>query len=151
MPNSALPPQNRTPVGKQMSHLDPTGGLKLQVCSDCNTVQYPPRELCKHCLGPKLSWVKIDAGGTVLACTTLFTSLEPYFRERLPWRIGTVKLDCGPVLMTHITASCHRRDARVQVMFARDDGGSALLVAVPESAVNGIGEEKSVVELMALE
>ena len=151
MSNSALPPQNRTPVGKQMSHLDQTGGLKLQVCEDCNTVQYPPRELCKHCLGPKLAWAKIDAGGTVLACTTLFTSLEPYFRERLPWRIGTVKLDCGPVLMTHIAASCHRRDARVQVMFARDDGGSALLVAVPESAVNGIGEEKSVVELMALE
>lgn len=151
MSNSALPPQNRTPVGKQMSHLDPADGLKLQICEDCNTVQYPPRELCKHCLGPKLEWAKIDAGGTVLACTRLFTSLEPYFSERLPWRIGTVKLDCGPVLMTHVAASCCRRNARVQVMLARDDSGSALLVAVAESAVNGIGEERSVVELMALE
>lgn len=151
MSNSALPPQNRTPVGKQMNHMAPAGGLKLQVCEDCNTVQYPPRELCKQCLGPKLTWAEVDAGGTMLACTTLFTSLEPYFRERLPWRIATVKLDCGPVLMTHIAASCHRRDARVRVMFARDDGGSAVLVAVPESATDGIGEERSVVELMALE
>jgi len=151
MSDSAPPPQERTSVGKQMSQLDPADGLKLQVCQDCDTVQYPPRELCKQCLGAGLVWTEIDPGGTVLAHTTLHTSLEPYFSERLPWTVGTVKLDCGPVVMTHIAASCHGRDARVRVMPARDDGGTAVLVAVPESAADGVGEGKTVAELLALE
>ncbi len=149
--SDSAPPQQRTPLGEQMSQLDPAAGLKLQVCEDCNTVQYPPRELCKDCLGPKLAWAEVDPGGTVLAYTTLHTSLEPYFGERLPWRIGTVKLDCGPVVMTHIAAACCHRDARVQVMLAHDDGGAAILAAVPESTSDGIGNEKSLVELLALE
>ncbi len=151
MSDSATPPQRRTPLGEQMSQLAPAAGLKLQVCEDCNTVQYPPREVCKHCLGPKLVWTEVDPRGTVLACTSLFTSLEPYFRERLPWRIGTVKLDCGPVVMTHVAGSCDQRDARVQVLLAHDDGGSAVLAAVPESTSDGIGIKKSLVELLALE
>ena len=134
-----------------MSQLDPAAGLTLQVCEDCNTVQYPPRELCKDCLGPKLAWTEVDPGGTVLACTTLHVSLEPYFGERLPWRIGTVKLDCGPVVMTHIAVSCDRRESRVQVLLARDNGGSAVLVAVPEAAMISDGKERSVIELMAME
>jgi hypothetical protein len=82
----------------------------------------------------------------------LFNSLESYFNERSPWTVGTVKLDCGPVLVTHIAMSCYGRDMRVQVMLAHDDGGSTVLVAVPaESAADGIGEDKSVAELMALE
>ena len=30
------------------------------------------------------------------------TSTDPYFRERTPWRVGTVKLDAGPVVVAHL-------------------------------------------------
>ena len=30
------------------------------------------------------------------------TSTDPYFRERTPWRVGTVKLDAGPIVVAHL-------------------------------------------------
>jgi uncharacterized OB-fold protein len=79
-----------------------TGGLRegrfeLQVCKDCSAVQYPPREACHRCLSARLQWRAQSGEGTLLGTTTLHHSNDPFFRERLPWRLGLVQLAAGPV------------------------------------------------------
>src|SRR5262249_57600606 len=75
------------------------GRFALQVCLDCNTVIYPPRDACPSCLSARLPFRDLARGGTLIAETTVRTTTDPYFRERTPWRVGTVKLDAGPVVV----------------------------------------------------
>ena len=78
------------------------GVLTLQVCRNCKSVQYPPSELCRDCLGDDLDWQPVDGSGTVLAVSVLEVTNEEHLRSRLPWRIATVRLDCGPVVFVNL-------------------------------------------------
>ena len=58
-------------------------------------MQYPPREACHRCLSPSLNWRAQGGDGELLSQTTLHHSNDLFFRERLPWRLGLVRLDAG--------------------------------------------------------
>src|SRR5262245_66687527 len=73
------------------------GRFALQVCLDCGAVAYPPRDACPSCLSARIPFRDVARGGTLIVETTVRTTTDPYFRERTPWRVGTVKLDAGPV------------------------------------------------------
>ena len=51
-----LPPWARGRVALGMTAAAAEGRFELQVCKECSTVQYPPREACHKCLSPKLQW-----------------------------------------------------------------------------------------------
>jgi NAD(P)-dependent dehydrogenase (short-subunit alcohol dehydrogenase family) len=59
----------------------------------------------------------------------LHHSNDLFFRERLPWRLGLVKLDCGPTVVAHLHQSIERR-LRVRALL--DRAGQAVLAALPE-------------------
>jgi hypothetical protein len=83
----------------------PTGSgiqLQMQVCADCGHTNYPRRELCGDCLADALDWQPVDPNGTVQSLTELHYSLEDDYAAHLPWRVGSVKLDCGPVAFAHL-------------------------------------------------
>jgi len=78
------------------------GKLFLQHCSECSTLQYPPREVCRTCLCDTLEWKTVSAQGKLVSWTVLHTGLEPAFENRFPWKIGEVKLECGVQLIVHL-------------------------------------------------
>ena len=128
-----LPPAKRTRLGQAMTEATLPGSLHLQHCQDCAAVQYPPRELCYHCLGDQLNWCATEPAGAVLASTDLHHSLEPWFRERSPWLMGSIKLDCGPVVLAHLAPDCAAAGSAVWVLNQRDASGQAVLMAVSQS------------------
>ena len=94
-----LPPQTRSRAALGLTAAAAEGRFALQHCGACGAVQYPPRDACCACLSVDLDWREVPAGATVLAETRIHASPDPYFREHLPWRIGTVALDAGvPVI-----------------------------------------------------
>ena len=56
----------------------------------------------------RLKWREQSGEGELLSQTTLHHSNDLFFRERLPWRLGLVRLDAGATLMA---ASARRRAA----------------------------------------
>ena len=62
-----LPPWARGRVALGMTAAAAEGRFELQVCEDCNHVQYPPREACHHCLSPSLQWRAQSGEGQQLA------------------------------------------------------------------------------------
>ena len=99
LPQAALaPPALRSRQATGLAVAAAQGRFMLQVCDDCGRTCYPPREACNSCLGANLHWRDVPPGGVVSAQTTVRISMDPYFRPRTPWRIGTVRLDCGPVV-----------------------------------------------------
>jgi len=56
---------------------------------------------------PELEWT-LQPGWRADAQTTLYHSHERFFQERLPWRLGLVRLEGGPTVVAHL----HSRVAR---------------------------------------
>ena len=124
-----LPPAARSRVALGLTAAAALGRFELQQCRDCGTVQYPPREACQRCLSIKLDWKAQDPGGELLAQTVLHHSNDLFFRERLPWRLGLIKLDCGPTVVAHLHEAVR---TRVKVRAMLDRAGQAVIAALPD-------------------
>ena len=131
-PQMNLPPSARGRVALGLAAGAAEGRFDLQVCACCGAVQYPPREACHRCLSPELPWQLQSGAGELLAMTTLAHSNDLYFRERLPWRLGMVRLDAGPSVMVHLHGEVGAAPARVRVTARLDRAGQAVLIALPE-------------------
>jgi NAD(P)-dependent dehydrogenase (short-subunit alcohol dehydrogenase family)/uncharacterized OB-fold protein len=128
-----LPPSARGRTALGLTAAAAEGRLMLQVCEQCQTVQYPPREACQHCLSERLPWREVDGAGELLAVTILRHSNDVFFRERLPWRVGMVKLDHGPTIIAHLHGDVAEAPARVRLGARLDRAGQAVLIAFPDT------------------
>ncbi len=142
-----LPPAARSRVALGLTAAAARGRLALQVCLDCGAVQYPPREACRTCLSHRLVWRKQDGRGELLTETVLRNAQELFFRERLPWRVGIVRLDAGVNAVTYIHAAVGAAPCRVRVEAALDRAGLAALVAVPEQGRPTLSDDPKLREM----
>ncbi len=131
-PQINLPPGARGRVALGLTAAAAEGRFVLQVCKECGATQYPPREACYQCLSPALHWQDQTGAGELLAETTLAHSNDLYFRERLPWRLGMVRLDAGPSVMVHLHGEVGAAPGRVRVGVRLDRAGQAVLIGLPE-------------------
>src|SRR5262245_44418272 len=128
-----LPPAARSRIALGLTAAAAMGRFELQQCKDCGFVQYPPREACQSCLSTRLFWQQQNDGAELLARTVLHHSNDLFFRERLPWHLGLVKLDCGPTVVAHLHESAGKK---VKVRAMLDRAGQAVLAALPDKEVN---------------
>jgi len=125
-----LPPVARSRAALGLGVMAAQGRFGLQVCSECAAIQYPPRDACVKCMSEDLAWQDVDPKGKVMAETTIRVSPEPYFRERMPWRMGAVQLAVGPTLNCHLHGEIGRGDA-VRMALKLDKAGQGVLIALP--------------------
>ena len=149
-----LPPGARGRIALGLTAAAAEGRFALQVCDDCGTVQYPPREACCRCVSHRLRWRDQDGAGELLGTTTLHHSNDLFFRERLPWRLGMVRLDAGPTVVVHLhggvvsvaaegATGAESADApdfpvRVRVGARLDRAGQAVLIGFPPTENAGM-------------
>jgi uncharacterized OB-fold protein len=131
MTHQNSPPGNRTHLGYAQTAASVEGKLMLQHCPACKQVQYPHREVCCQCLSDGLDWAETDNHGTLLASVPLHRSLEPWFQSQLPWLLGSVKLDCGPVVLAQLSSDACQAGQRMVVTQEKDAAGQVVLSAHP--------------------
>jgi len=100
-----LPPMVRSRAALGLTAAAAEGRFALQCCAECGAVQYPPRDACSTCLSTELPWRDVSPMGRLIAETRIRATTSLYFRDRLPWRTGTVQLDVGPSVICHILAA----------------------------------------------
>jgi len=142
-----LPPWARGRVALGMTAAAAEGRFELQVCKDCSAVQYPPREACHRCLSPRLQWRPQSGEGRLLGTTTLHHSNDPFFRERLPWRLGLVQLDAGPSVIVHLHGEVGEAPARVRVGARLDRAGQAVLIGFPSEGSEHMADDRMLREM----
>jgi NAD(P)-dependent dehydrogenase (short-subunit alcohol dehydrogenase family)/uncharacterized OB-fold protein len=127
----ALPPDRRSRVALGLVRAAALGRIELQRCAACEAVQYPPREACVRCLSPELEWTLMSGRGELISETVLRHSQELFFRERVPWRLGLVRLAEGVTVVAHLDERCGQAPCAVEIGAALDRAGQAVLVAKP--------------------
>jgi NAD(P)-dependent dehydrogenase (short-subunit alcohol dehydrogenase family)/uncharacterized OB-fold protein len=142
-----LPPGIRSRVALGLTAAAARCRFELQVCRECGTVQYPPREACYACLSHRLDWREQDGAGDLVSETVLRQGLELFFRERMPWRLGIIKLDCGPVVIAHLHGDCPPAPTRVRVRARLDRAGQAALIALPEKDTPNMADDRQLREM----
>ncbi|MEE9333345.1 MAG: SDR family NAD(P)-dependent oxidoreductase [Granulosicoccaceae bacterium] len=142
------PPEARSRASLGLSAAAAEGRFALQVCAECDTVQYPPRDACSNCIGTELPWQEVTPNGHLLAETTIRASTKLYFRERAPWRIGSVKLEAGPVVLCHIHNDCEK-NAPVTMLNRLDASGQGVLLAIPTTRTNNMEDDPQLRALSA--
>jgi NAD(P)-dependent dehydrogenase (short-subunit alcohol dehydrogenase family)/uncharacterized OB-fold protein len=138
-----LPPAARSRIALGLTAAAALGRFELQQCRECESVQYPPREACQRCLSTDLLWKQQPQGGELLAQTVLHHSNDLFFRERLPWRLGLVKLDCGPTVVAHLHESAKKR---VSIKAVLDRAGQAVIAALPEKEKADMADDRQLRE-----
>lgn len=139
------PPAGRSREALGLTAMAAQGRFALQVCAACGVVQYPPRQLCGGCLADDLQWRDVPDTGRVLAETVLRHSNDLFFRERLPWRLGMVQLDCGPPAVAHLAEDCVQ-GGQVRLALRLDRAGQAVLTARPLRPDADTGEDRQLRE-----
>jgi NAD(P)-dependent dehydrogenase (short-subunit alcohol dehydrogenase family)/uncharacterized OB-fold protein len=141
-----LPPAARSRIALGLTAAAALGRFELQQCSDCGTVQYPPREACHRCLSTRLKWKEQPGEGELLAATVLHHSNDLFFRERLPWRLGLAKLACGPTVVVHLHADVPPAPAKLRIAARLDRAGQAVLVGLPDKENVDMAEDRQLRE-----
>lgn len=142
-----LPPWPRSRAALGLTAAATLGRFELQRCADCGAVQYPPREACHNCLGTDLPWRPQEGGGELIAETTIHHSNDSFFRERLPWRLGMIKLDVGPTVVAHLHGGCAPAPARVVVDVRLDKASQGVLIAFPPEEVSNMADDRQLREM----
>ncbi|MET3911749.1 NAD(P)-dependent dehydrogenase (short-subunit alcohol dehydrogenase family)/uncharacterized OB-fold protein [Bradyrhizobium sp. S3.3.6] len=144
----ASPPRPRSRISHGFTRAAAEGRFMLQCCAACGSFAYPAREACPSCLSAGLAFVDAPRRGMLLAETTARVPSDVYFRERAPWRIGLVKMDCGPTIVAHLHADC-AEGAAVRMSLHLDKSGQAVAFAHPEGETPNMADDKQWREMTA--
>jgi len=144
-----LPPGGRSRAALGLTAAAAIGRFELQVCAACGAVQYPPSEVCRGCLVGALRWREQSGLGELLSETTVHVSHDPFFRERVPWRLGLVRLDAGPTVVAHLHSGCEAPPSRARVAARLDKSGQGVLLALPLHEVPNMADDPELREMTA--
>lgn len=76
--------------------------LRMQKCSSCGQLRWPPAYLCPHCLSHGTEWIKTSGRGAIYSYIVYHIAYDPAFKHDLPYVVALVKLEEGPHLLTNI-------------------------------------------------
>lgn len=97
------------------------GELRLQRCSDCGKVYFPPRPHCPGCASRSVASFKASGRGRLFSYVINHRP-APGFEGEAPYAIAVVELEEGPRMMTNIldvpqTPEALQLDMPVEVAF----------------------------------
>lgn len=69
------------------------GEFRLQKCSACRLLRYPPGTACPWCAHGESLWTPVEGRGTVHSYFEVHHAIQPAFRPFLPYLVLLVDLD----------------------------------------------------------
>jgi NAD(P)-dependent dehydrogenase (short-subunit alcohol dehydrogenase family)/uncharacterized OB-fold protein len=142
------PPAARSRTSHGFTRAAAEGRFMLQRCGACGSFCYPARDACPTCLSADLVFAEAPRRGTLLSETTLHVPADVHFRERAPWRVGLVGMECGPILVAHLHGDCEEGHS-VVMSLQLDKSGQAVAFAHPERETPNMTDDKQWREMTA--
>jgi len=73
-----------------------------EVCNDCGSKIFPPRDVCPYCAQPAQTPFQFSGQGEVFSHTTIYNP-PVGFEEFAPYTVALVKLEEGPLVTAQLT------------------------------------------------
>jgi uncharacterized OB-fold protein len=67
--------------------------FRLQRCTACHLLRYPPTTGCPWCGAPEAAWTPVEGRGAVYTYAEVHHAIQPAFQGHLPYLILIVELD----------------------------------------------------------
>jgi uncharacterized OB-fold protein len=67
--------------------------FRLQKCTGCGRLRYPPTTGCPWCSDPESTWEPVEGKGTVHSYVEVHQAIQPAFKSHLPYVFLLVDLD----------------------------------------------------------
>lgn len=96
------------------------GRLVFQRCADCAFLRWPAAGVCPECLGRGFAWEEVEPHGTVWSYVVYHRAYAGELKERVPYNVALVELDCGVRLLTtlvDVPEDVDQMGARVSARF----------------------------------
>jgi len=61
--------------------------FRLQACTGCGLLRYPPTTACPWCANPDSRWMPVEGRGTVHSYTEVHHAIQPAFRDHVPYLV----------------------------------------------------------------
>lgn len=74
--------------------------FKLQRCSKCGSVRFPPGPVCHKCQSADFTWSDVNGKGRLVSWTVFHRQYFPDFP--VPYTVVSGALDEGPLLITNL-------------------------------------------------
>ena len=88
------------------------GELRLQRCTGCSRIQFPPRRFCSGCLSAGLEWFRASGRGTVWSHSVVRYPISPAFSAEVPYVVALIRLEEGPSMMAGVR-ECSLEEVRI--------------------------------------
>ena len=72
--------------------------LRIQRCSNCGRLRFPPRPMCPYCNSLDHEWKAMSGRGRVWSYVVPHPPLLPAFAEVAPYNVIVVELDEDPLI-----------------------------------------------------
>jgi uncharacterized protein len=76
--------------------------FRVQKCSSCGKLFYPPSAACLHCLSPKSEWVKLSGKAKVYSFVIIRRAGMPAFAKEIPYVVAIIETEEGIRYSTNI-------------------------------------------------
>jgi hypothetical protein len=100
------------------------GELRMQQCTACRHIRFPPALVCPRCLAAETEWVRLSGRGAIFSFIVVHRSQHPAFSGDTPYNVVIVELEEGPRLHSTLV-DCPNARIRigmpVEVVFDRID------------------------------
>jgi uncharacterized OB-fold protein len=101
-------------------------------CAACGTHYFPPRPVCVECKSTELEPFEFSGRGELYSYTTL-RQAPAGFEEKLPYSVGMIRLDEGPLveaMLTDVNEDELEIGMRVEMVTRRirEDGDRGILI-----------------------
>lgn len=86
------------------------GELRIQACTECGRLRFPPRPMCPWCRSMASEWKAMSGRGTVWSFVVPHAPLLPAYQEFAPYNVIVVELEEDPTirLVGNLVASEHQ-------------------------------------------
>ena len=100
------------------------GELRVQRCTACGHLRWPPSILCAKCLTEGGEWIALSGRGTIYSFIVVHRPQHPAFFGDVPYNVAIVELEEGIRLHSNIV-ECPNEELRlgmaVEVVFTKID------------------------------
>jgi uncharacterized OB-fold protein len=76
--------------------------LEGTICKNCGAKFFPPREVCTECKSTDMQAHEFDGHGSLYSFTTVYQA-PMGFESQVPYSVGMVKLDEGPMIEAQLS------------------------------------------------